>query len=248
MFTMTAQFVCVLCIAFPLMIMRLHIVSSEATYTDPASHILTGNPWNIMFEETVATGLILERVKKMPPKIWSVTSLSAFKSLDQHATQTAVLCISLPWAALPTDCVDSRKFISSPNAWLVSRESGKSDVLRPGSLANENDMIVGEFDHENIPFRPDTDEKPIICTTKSPKISAVLTKHPSIEHADLLRVNIPNGIFTAFSVPNDFGNISDTQKCVGGYCHRHQPINKNTATIYAFVRRSCSFGHHNSSA
>ena len=208
---MTDQSLCVLFIAFTMIIMRLHVVSAEATYTDPSSHVLTGNPWNIMFEETVATGFSLERVEKMPQNIWSVTSLIAFKSLDQQATQKAVLFISPPWAVIPTDSVDVRKFILSPDAWLVSRDSGKSDVIRPGNLADGNQMVTGEFDYKNIPFRPDTDAKPILCTTDVSNINAVLTKHPSISHVDLLRVNIPNEIFRAFSVPNDCDNIAGTQ-------------------------------------
>jgi hypothetical protein len=79
----------------------------------PGSHIVSGNPWGVVFEETVAVGWSLERVELLLGDRWSITArLTIDEMIDEIATTAnePILFLGNEQMKIPSNSREIRAF------------------------------------------------------------------------------------------------------------------------------------------
>jgi hypothetical protein len=169
--------------------------------TPPTSLLFLGNPWGVAFEETVACGFALERVELLPGRAWQVSARvsctnSSFLDSPEH---TAVLFIAPSWITIPTESVQVRTFLLSPNAWLPVGAAASIEQL-PASAPSTKEFLTGEFDYQSLPrYNTSLAGFDFVDT---PTTRASIAQHPTIPHMDLIHINTTHEVFTSLSSTN----------------------------------------------
>jgi hypothetical protein len=175
----------------------INAIRLSTSATSPESFVLSGNPWGVTFEETIATGFALERVELMGSEIWEITArLSIFESsayiTDQKisAAHVPVIFIAPPMSVLPTENNNVQPFLNSNisphinTPWILHKPTDNGYLNRP-----QDYFIMGNFSYTDIPSSndPRSTTQPHVTTRVS-----LTEQHPIIDDTAIVRITIPH--------------------------------------------------------
>jgi hypothetical protein len=189
---------------------RLPLVSAlSTTASQPTSSVMVGNPWGVTFEETIAPGFALERVELLGGGVWQVTARlsvhekAVYSDEAVVASRTPMLFISPPiGTVVPREGSSVREWIrtgrdiytgyTSPLPWVLPAARPMHNFVTTFTPSNPFVYMQGSFNpsHSATP-----ESKGLFVTPTAEHIA----QHPTVGGASLVRITIPNEVFTALS-------------------------------------------------